>query len=132
MATQELSPEKTEYSKKIKTLLKSEKCQISEDNKTAVLNAITKYDTQKEISLTSYKRLLCFLESSCDKKWNRECGNISNFKKSKRDPKCIVKPLVKLLVKPFVNRPLNLVANQTKKSCKANLVLVLIYSAQIN
>ena len=41
-----------------------------------------------------------------------------NSKNQKRDPNRLVKPLINRLVKPLISLPLNLVANQTEKSCK--------------
>ena len=78
-----------------KFLEKNSKCV----HKAHIEKELNTYKETPDISLANYKRLLCFSQSSCDRNWTRNCGEISQFKKSKKRSKSLRKPSRKSLRK---------------------------------
>ena len=61
-------------------------------HKADTIKELKMYIKDPNISPVAYKRLLCFSQSFCDGRWTRKCGEISQFKKSKKRSKSPRKP----------------------------------------
>jgi hypothetical protein len=80
---------KEDCEKKITQLLdKYPSCQ----RKTDIDTQLNTFKITPNISLANYKRLLCRAQSHLDRNWTRKCGEISQFKKSKKRSKSLRKP----------------------------------------
>ena len=79
---------KVDCAKKIIELLKKKPDCVLKAN---IKENLKMYIKDPNISPVAYKRLLCFSQSSCDGNWTRNCGEISQFKKSKKRSKSLRK-----------------------------------------
>jgi len=68
--------------------------------KTDIETQLNTFKITPNISLANYKRLLCRAQSLFDRNWARKCGEISQFKKSKKRSKSPRKPSRKTSRKP--------------------------------